>query len=100
MTWNKRNTRLSEFLTQSLFNTKSDIDVVYYMHVELYYLNSASTRKRECSHLVLLQHIKLILTGCVTRLTRRATLEEQELLTLPEHLSSRPFLVGFVLFDL
>jgi hypothetical protein len=108
MTWNKRNTRLSEFLTQSLFNTKSadfqvyhrfvgllsDIGVVYYIHVELYYLNSARTRKRQCGHLVLLQHIKLILTGCVTRLTRRATLEEQELLTLPEHLSSRPVFSG------
>ena len=32
-------------------------------------------------------HLRLI-TGCVTRLTRRVSLVEQELLTLPEHLSS------------
>jgi len=36
----------------------------------------------------------------VTRLTRRVPLVEQELLTLPEHLSSHPVLVGFVLLDL
>jgi hypothetical protein len=36
----------------------------------------------------------------VTRLTRRVRLVEQELLTLPEHLSSPRFLVGFVLLDL
>jgi len=29
-----------------------------------------------------------LITGCVTRLTRRVSLVEQELLTLPEHLSS------------
>jgi hypothetical protein len=39
-------------------------------------------------------------TGFVTRLTRRVPLVEQELLTLPEHLSSPLFLVGFVLLDL
>jgi hypothetical protein len=36
----------------------------------------------------------------VTRLTRRVSLVEQELLTLPEHLSSSRILVGFVLLDL
>jgi hypothetical protein len=36
----------------------------------------------------------------VTRLTRRVPLVEQKLLTLPEHLSSPRFLVGFVLLDL
>jgi len=35
-----------------------------------------------------------LITGFVTRLTRRVPLVEQELLTLPEHLSSPPFLVG------
>jgi hypothetical protein len=34
-------------------------------------------------------HLRLI-TGFVTRLTRRVSLVEQELLTLPEHLSSSP----------
>jgi hypothetical protein len=34
------------------------------------------------------------------RLTRRVPLVEQELLALPEHLSSLRFLVGFVLLDL
>jgi hypothetical protein len=34
-------------------------------------------------------HLWLI-TGCVTRLTRRVSLVEQELLTLPGHLSSPP----------
>jgi hypothetical protein len=38
--------------------------------------------------------------GFVTRLTRRVPLEEQELLSLPEHLSSPPVLVGLVLLDL
>jgi len=36
----------------------------------------------------------------VTRLSRKVPLVEQELLTLPENLSSPPFLVGFVLLDL
>jgi hypothetical protein len=44
-------------------------------------------------------HSRLI-TGFVTRLTRRVPLVEQELLTLPEHLSSPRFLVGFVVLDL
>ena len=44
-------------------------------------------------------HSQLI-TGFVTRLTRRVPLVEQERLTLPEHMSSPRFLVGFVLLDL
>jgi hypothetical protein len=36
----------------------------------------------------------------VTRLTRRVWLVKQKLLTLPEHLSSARFVVGFVLPDL
>ena len=43
-------------------------------------------------------HSRLI-TGLVTRLTRRVQLVEQELLTLPEHLRSPRFLMGFVLLD-
>ena len=42
----------------------------------------------------------IFVTGFVTRLTRRVSLVEHELPTLPEHLSSSPFLVGFVLLDL
>ena len=38
-------------------------------------------------------HSRLI-TGFVTRLTRRVLLEERELLTLPEHLSSPPVFTG------
>jgi hypothetical protein len=38
-------------------------------------------------------HSRLI-TGFITRLTRRVPLVEHELLTLPEHLSSPPFLLG------
>ena len=38
-----------------------------------------------------------LITGFVTRVTWRVPLVEQELLTLPEHLISPPFLVGFVL---
>jgi hypothetical protein len=38
-------------------------------------------------------HSRLI-TGCVTRLTRGVPLEEQELLTLPEHMSSPPVFSG------
>jgi hypothetical protein len=38
-------------------------------------------------------HSRLI-TGFVTRVTRRVPLEEQELLTLPEHLSSPSVLSG------
>jgi hypothetical protein len=41
-----------------------------------------------------------LVTEFVTRLTRRVSLAEQELLTFPEHLSSPRFLVGFVLLDL
>jgi hypothetical protein len=44
-------------------------------------------------------HSRLI-TGFVTRLTRRVPLVEQELLTLPEHMSSPPVLVGLELLDL
>jgi hypothetical protein len=40
-------------------------------------------------------HSRLI-TGFVTRLTRRVPLMEQELLTLPKHLSSLRILMGFV----
>jgi hypothetical protein len=40
------------------------------------------------------------ITGFVTRLTRRVPLVEHELLTLPEHPSSTPVLVGIVLLDL
>jgi hypothetical protein len=35
-----------------------------------------------------------LITGCVTRLTRRVSLVEQELPTLPEHLSSPPVFSG------
>jgi hypothetical protein len=38
-------------------------------------------------------HSRLI-TGFVTRLTRRVPLVEQELLTLPEHMSSHPVFTG------
>ena len=38
-------------------------------------------------------HSRLI-TGCVTRLTRRVPLVKQELLTLPEHMSSPPAFTG------
>ena len=38
--------------------------------------------------------------GFVTRLTRLVPLVEKELPTLPEHLSSPPVLVGFLLLDL
>jgi hypothetical protein len=41
-----------------------------------------------------------LITGFVTRLTRRVPIVEQQLLTLPEHLNSPRFLVGFVLLDL
>jgi len=40
------------------------------------------------------------ITGFTTRFTRWVPLVEQELLTLPEHLSSSRFLMGFVLLDL
>jgi hypothetical protein len=36
----------------------------------------------------------------VDRVTRSVSLMKQELLTLPEHMSSPPFSVGFTLFDL
>ena len=41
-----------------------------------------------------------LITGFVTKLTRRLSPVQQDLLTLPEHLSSPPVLVGFVLLDL
>jgi hypothetical protein len=41
-----------------------------------------------------------LITGFVTRLTQQVPLVEQELLTLPEHLSSPPVFSGFVLLDL
>ena len=40
------------------------------------------------------------ITGFVTRLTRRVPLVEQELINLPEHLSSPPVFSGFLLLDL
>jgi hypothetical protein len=40
-------------------------------------------------------HHSWLITGFVTRLTRRVRLVEQKLPTLPEHLSSPPVLVGF-----
>jgi hypothetical protein len=44
-------------------------------------------------HFPVFPHSRLI-TGFVTRLTRRVPLVEQELLTLPEHLSSPPVFSG------
>ena len=41
-----------------------------------------------------------LITGFVTRLTRRVPLVEQKPLTLPEHLNSPRFFVGFLLLDL
>ena len=41
-----------------------------------------------------------LITGFVTRLTRRVPLVEQELLTLPEHQIPPQFSLGFVLLDL
>ena len=41
-----------------------------------------------------------LIAGFETRLTRRVPLVEQELLNLPEHLSSLSVLVGFLLLDL
>ena len=40
-----------------------------------------------------------LITGIVTRVTQRVPHVEQELLTLPEHMSSPPVWVGFVLLD-
>jgi hypothetical protein len=37
---------------------------------------------------------------CVARVTRRVPPVERKLLTLPEHMSSSPVLVGFVLLNL
>jgi hypothetical protein len=39
-------------------------------------------------------HRSWLITGVVTRLTRRVSLVDQELLTLPEHMSSPPFFSG------
>ena len=41
-----------------------------------------------------------LIIGFITKLTRRVPLVKQELLTIPEHLSSPPGLVGFVLHNL
>jgi hypothetical protein len=49
--------------------------------------------------IVFFPHSRLI-TEFVTRLTQRVPLVDLELLTLPEHLSSSPVLVGFVVLDL
>jgi hypothetical protein len=38
-------------------------------------------------------------TSFVTKIARRVPLVEQKLLTIPEHLSSLPFLVGFLLLN-
>ena len=57
-------------------------------------LNLPTMNVNSCS-----QH-NAIITKFVTRLTQRVPLVEQELVSLPEHLSSPPILVGFVLLDL
>jgi len=41
-----------------------------------------------------------LITGVVTRYTRRVPLVEQELFTIPEHLVHPRLLVGFVFLDL
>ena len=41
-----------------------------------------------------------LITWFAIRVTRRLSLLEEELLTLPEHLISTPALVGFILFEL
>jgi len=40
------------------------------------------------------------ITGFATRIIRRVPIMDEELLTLPEHMSSSLVLVGFVLIDL
>ena len=57
------------------------------------------TSSHKSSLLMSFPHSWLII-GFVPILTRRVSLVEQELLTLPEHLSSPPFGSGFVLLDL
>jgi len=42
----------------------------------------------------------VLITGFLTRLTRRVPLVEQKLLILLEHISSPPVFGGFVLLDL
>jgi hypothetical protein len=50
------------------------------------------------------QLVNFITCGCESSapflVTRRVLIEEQELPTLPEHMSSQPVLVEFVLLDL
>ena len=66
---------------------------------DLTWLNRYGTSVSHESTSRSLLHSRLII-GFVIRLTRRVPLVEQELLTLPDHMSSPPVLVRFVLLDL
>ena len=82
-----------------LVKLQSSLRSFYGRHHDLVdrYGISVSQMNTDMFHLSSFPQSRLII-GFVTRLTRRVSLVEQELLTLPEHLSSFPVLVGFVLF--
>jgi hypothetical protein len=61
--------------------------------IDAYLMNSLKIPKGKSESFRSFPHSWLI-TGFVTRLTRRVPLVEQELLTLPEHLSSPPVFSG------
>ena len=67
-------------------SVKSPLGLVLYC-----YLNMPTINK---TYPILSYPILWLITGFVTRLTERVSLVEQELLTIPEHLSSPRVLVG------
>ena len=58
--------------------------------------STTKTGRHDIAEIFIERHIQLN-PDCVARVTRRVPLVEHELLTLLEHLSSAPVLVGFVL---
>ena len=63
-------------------------------------VNNSTNQYQQSEQPLLTFRRSWLITGFVTRITRRVSLVEQELLTIPEHLSSPPVFSGFVLLDL
>jgi hypothetical protein len=72
-------------MAQNKQNSEAEAKKRYCSNVEWHRINKISVR---------IINLFRLITGFVTRLTRRVHLVEQKLLTLPEHLSSLPVFSG------
>ena len=92
-------TELFDPCHQQLTNTLRHVFINIYQYCFLTHKTCDIRQKHVANTSGSFPHSRLI-TGFVTRLTRRVPLVEQELPTLPEHLNTPTIFSGFVLLDL